>query len=1026
MTITKRTSRILICGLALAVAALAFYALLHPQQSAFAATALQDTGTPATVDPGPGTAYLDPVLWGILQKQAAGDTGVPANVTLGIDVRLDIEMPQTLAEHVAAVGGRSTGVQEWEVPTSRALEIIHRADVFYVTMKHATAPAANARLDETLNAVTLAIANGIPAADAVQYGRYVDGSKLLVEVTAPDHATVASFRAWLKEQKIYSPSGDPVEGQDTRPVVLLMPGDQIAPMLAKFTTVKAMAPNAWGMARPMTRSRWAAEPLEYQKRVVQSFKPPAPQFYGPRPTPPKTAAALIAASKTEVLKRHNVNAWHDAGYKGDNVKVGIIDWGYADHAQVPAMPTLTKTTTGSLSSRFNTYCQSIYDSIVPNTWVFIRDRNDCQPTALFGINKMRHGLNITELVKRMAPDADMLFAQANSPRQVYNAATWLKNKGADVIVHAAGWQYDSAGDGEPQMGIALKRTSLGSNEHGEGRYFPSPLATVDEVTKNGGPVWVNAAGNHELWSMWHQNPTIINDEKSDYHGYVVFNPRALTKRGKTCQRVPTVLYEVALYSMRWADSWPVGAMNLHYELNHAVPRTNAHLLDHQKSTEGGSYTANYPVRRNSGISDIGTDLCLRIYVVDSKPKDGKAPAVPKWIQFQALVAKNQKENAPTWRYDLPGRSMVNPSESDNPALLAVGALSLHNRATAPMEGWVSRGPVFTAGDNIKTATPGRVKPDVVGSTDGGTYTQWRYNCYETFAPLPEFIRKCKKVYFTGTSGATAHTGGIAAVVAEWLNDVNTDYQPEDVANFIRETATPKSGSAHGLVTLPCFSVAKGTVPFSQAGSWSTGDCDTAGTRGAKSDFYSFHLSHTRKATITLTSGTKDALLKLRGGAHAQAAAIVTDNNSGGGTNAKIVRLLEPGYYTIEVTTNGRNSPAKGSYSLRVDTASPTARLTPIPGANGLKVSRSANSHRLYSAGQVELVANPTGEDRVLQISTRPISSRTTCTATQNLKALALNRASIYVRPCAAGDGVLELRDRSTKELLNIYRIEVKR
>ena len=63
---------------------------------------------------------------------------------------------------------------------------------------------------------------------------------------------------------------------------------------------------------------------------------------------------------------------------------------------------------------------------------------------------------------------------------------------------------------------------------------------------------------------------------------------------------------------------------------------------------------------------------------------------------------------------------------------------------------------------------------------------------------------------------------------------------------------------------------------------------------------------------------------------------------------------------------------------------------------------------------------------MLQISTRPISARSSCVASRNLKALASNRSYIYVRPCAAGDGVLELRDSSTKELLNIYRIEVKR
>ena len=34
---------------------------------------------PTPIDPGPGTEYLDPTLWGLLQRHANGETGLPTS-----------------------------------------------------------------------------------------------------------------------------------------------------------------------------------------------------------------------------------------------------------------------------------------------------------------------------------------------------------------------------------------------------------------------------------------------------------------------------------------------------------------------------------------------------------------------------------------------------------------------------------------------------------------------------------------------------------------------------------------------------------------------------------------------------------------------------------------------------------------------------------------------------------------------------------------------------------------------------------
>ena len=684
--------------------------------------------TPATVDPGAGTAYLDPTLWGILQAQSTGGQA-PETVRVGMDILLHIKLDQKLSDHITSVGGTHVEEHTWDIPTARTLEIIQRRDVSYVVLVQDTSPVVNSQLDETLNAVALAMAAGIPAADAAQYAKYSGKGKIVVEITAPDVSTATAAQKWLKAQKVYIPqqqlttnSNDPVFG-------LLLPADQIAPLLTKFTTIEIAASNAWNDLLPLTRSRWPADALAFEKQVVATFHPPGPVFYTSVPTPKAKDTALIKKNADLAKSRHNVDTWHSKGYKGDDVTVGIIDWGYTDFDDVRALDDLDTSVT---SDDRNAYCQSVYKSIVPNSYLFRGATSPCEPAASLGIVKVRHGVNIAELVNRMAPDADLLMAQANSPKQVYDAATWLNNNGADVIVHAAGWQYDSAGDGVPQLGTNLATSVLGTDEHAPGRYYPSPLATVDEIIDDDGPVWINAAGNHDKWTMWMDDPEIIVDDDDDYYGYVIFDSSAKNNRSRTCQEVPTKQNEVIYYSMRWADTWPIGEKKLDYELDHKFPRTTYWTKDHQDSAGETQYPKNYPVRRTSKMSGHWYDLCLRIRVIDQDTTDDDAPEVPEWIQFQALIAKQSKDTGPDWESDTPGRSIVNPSESDNEGLLAVGALSLLGDVDDPMEVYVSRGPVFSDYDDVTEDTPSRTKPDVVASTDGATYTKWRWDCYESF------------------------------------------------------------------------------------------------------------------------------------------------------------------------------------------------------------------------------------------------------------------------------------------------------
>lgn len=81
-------------------------------------------------------------------------------------------------------------------------------------------------------------------------------------------------------------------------------------------------------------------------------------------------------------------------------------------------------------------------------------------------------------------------------------------------------------------------------------------------------------------------------------------------------------------------------------------------------------------------------------------------------------------------------------------------------------------------------------------------------------------------------------------------------------------------------------------------------------------FHTFSLSTARTVTIQLSAAT-DAYLVLRGGPYGQIGTLLaTDDNSGGGTDARISMTLPSGTYTIEATTG--QSLQQGAYTLQLD------------------------------------------------------------------------------------------------------------
>ncbi|MBI5087974.1 MAG: S8 family serine peptidase [Actinobacteria bacterium] len=144
----------------------------------------------------------------------------------------------------------------------------------------------------------------------------------------------------------------------------------------------------------------------------------------------------------------NASAWHAAGITGAGVKVGIIDffdlslWTPAENGPVP-----DSAHRFCLDSSGAGYC--------PST----------------GAPGEEHGVAIAEVLRDMAPDAELYLATAGTASDLMAAIDWFAANGVRIVTRSLGAAYDGPGDGT------------------------GPLAAVVDHATALGITWFNSAGN---------------------------------------------------------------------------------------------------------------------------------------------------------------------------------------------------------------------------------------------------------------------------------------------------------------------------------------------------------------------------------------------------------------------------------------------------------------------------------------------------------------------------------------------------
>ncbi len=603
--------------------------------------------------------------------------------------------------------------------------------------------------------------------------------------------------------------------------------------------------------------------------------------------PPEPAYGNVTS---QAVSLHQANSWQDADFRGQGVKVGVIDLGFTGYSDLAGVE-LPANVVVRCYTGVGKYSSNLADCEAADEEPPASTPDQCYDYVADNLaGGEPHGTAVAEAVIDIAPDATLYIANPYSRGDLQETAAWMAEEGVTVINYSVGWiHYGSRGDGTSP-------------------FSDSPLNTVDRAVANG-ITWVNAAGN-SAGDTW-----LGSYSDNDGDGLISFN-------NSTAEINPIDLRECRRYTfqLRWADSWDNAATDLDIFLWDTstdsildIPREWGFIGSRFSANEGIPFEF-FSLRSPINSTDVGIIIVHR-----SGPE-------PDWIQLELFSGPGGLG------YSNDG-SIGNPAESANPGMLAVGAAPFYDTNT--IEPFSSRGP-----------TPdGRIKPDIVGvdcaasvSYELFTRRNSGQDCWfpgtsqasPHVAGLAALVKQ-RFPYFTPDQ------------VADYLK-----YHAEE-----RGTSGPDNTWGHGFAVLPSpdtdlpldFDASCGqmiTVDSTVQGQWTT-DCNSqtlplgkGGSGATLARYYTFTLDESSDVSVILESDDAETVLYLREGVGVRSGDHIGFNDGESEYNyrrASIEQSLDPGAYTIEATTYEAGE--TGAFTLAVSGA---VRTTPPPVAGGCDIA----------------------------------------------------------------------------------------
>ena len=666
---------------------------------------------------------------------------------------------------------------------------------------------------------------------------------------------------------------------------------------------------------------------------VREIIPPEPE-YGP-----------IAS---QGVQTHLAQAWHQAGYSGQGIKVGVIDsFEGIRRLMGTELPT---TVVGRCYTDIGQYSSNLAA---------------CDSDS-------SHGTGVAEAIVDIAPDVSLYIANPVSLADLQSAADWMVSQGVSVINRSASYPwFDGPGDGTSH-------------------YRLSELNTINRAV-GGQTVWVNSAGNYATQTWFEDSPVIHTVSSSTSNvDFVAFDgsndiSNEIVGPGGNVRVI-----------LRWDDTWRGASSDLDLLLWDTVAQTYVARSEEFQTGQSGQ------IPLETVDHELVKGRLYQIYVIH------RSGSLPDWIQAMvrgtAIIQHYTKEGSINNPSESANGGMlavgathywdtntIADYSSQGPTPDGRVKPDIVGTACAETASYEPEPPEFHDGNDCWFPGTSQAAPHVAGLAvlvrqkfpdytpqevaqflkdnaeergDPGVDNTWGSGFalmppLETEPGAPAIGSVSPGQQSLTVSWTAPEDEGGATITAYDLRHIRSDAPDKAEANWtvvapawtsgsLEYTITgleddtqydvqvravnsvgsgPWSGSATGITeALPtdeCGETLTGDGTVS--GTWSAG-CDSAVAERGHARYYSFTLATGGEVTITLESTDADTYLYLRED-EARSGVFLYENDDDGGTSrSTISETLTAGTYTIEATTFGAGE--TGSFTL---TISGLGDATPAPG-----------------------------------------------------------------------------------------------
>ena len=688
------------------------------------------------------------------------------------------------------------------------------------------------------------------------------------------------------------------------------------------------------------------------------------------------------------VQTHLVQPWHDAGYRGQGINVGIIDSGFEGFSDLIIGNELTAVAVARCYSDIGQYSENPADCELGNKYR--------APSV--------HGTAVAETIIDIAPEASIYIARPISHGDLRDTVDWMISQGVSVINRSVSSLFDGPGDGTSP-------------------YSASPLNTVNRAV-DGGIIWANAAGNHVRGAWFQRGP--YSDMDGD--GAIEFDS------GDETNYLFVGEGEYITAQLRWEDTWGGASSDfdlylVHHDSKQIVEASldsqtgDASHIPHELVRYEAPVEGNYYLAATHESGNIPDWIQLLVFGLPIEHSTGSHSVTnPGESQNPGLLAvgashywdthtiANYSSQGPTpdgrVKPDIVGTACAEvvsyePSHSSDGTITCwFGGTSQAAPHVAGLAALVrQKFPDYTpqeVAQFLKDNAEERGDPGA-DNTWGSGFVLMPRPVTEPGAPAIGSVRSNQQS-LTVAWAAPGDDGG-ATITAYDLRHIRSDAPDKADANWTVVASAWTSGSLEYTITgleggiqydvqlRAVNSVGSGSWSGSATGStettpgtdecgeillgdgsvtgqWAAG-CDSAVSDRGHARYYSFTLAQESEVTISLESQDANTYLYLRKGENAKSGAALHENDdaeTGNSSRSQIRATLAAGTYTVEATTYETGE--TGSFTLAISGLSGTGTTAPGPGypPNLLPIAaQRANGPGAIYVGDLEQLVGPAPE-----------------------------------------------------------------